>query len=198
MADAGACVVVVMAAGGSSRMGEPKQLLAVDGEPLVRRAARVALDAGLARVLVVLGAEAERVRAAIQDLDLAIVVNAGWREGLASSLRAGVGEVERIAPGARGLIVLPADQPRMPAGHLRRIDAAQRRSGATVVASDYGDHRGPPAYFGRPHFAAIKALRGDGGAREFLQGDGVETVAAPAGSDFDLDRPDDLLRLRER
>lgn len=198
MADAGACVVVVLAAGGSSRMGRPKQLLDVDGEPLVRHAARVALDAGSGRVLVVLGAEAERVRAAIEDLDLAIVVNPDWREGLASSLRAGVAEVERIAPDARGLIVLPADQPRMPALHLRRIDEAQRRSSATVVASDYGDHRGPPAYFGHRHFAALKALRGDAGARELLQVDGVETVAAPAGSDLDLDRPADLLRLRER
>lgn len=197
MADPGPCVVVVLAAGGSSRMGRPKQLLDVDGEPLVRRAAQVAMDAGLGRVLVVLGAEAGRVRAAIEDLDLGIVVNSGWPEGMASSLRAGVAEIGRVSPDARGLIVLPADQPRMTAEHLRRIDAAQRHSGAAVVASDYGDHRGPPAYFGRRFFAALDALRGDTGARDLLQGDGVETVAAPAGSHLDLDRPADVRRLRE-
>lgn len=198
MADAGPCVVVVLAAGGSRRMGRPKQLLDIDGEPLVRRAVRVALDAGLGRVLVVIGAQAGRIRTAIEDLDVAIVVNPDWQEGIASSLRAGVAEIGRVAPDARGLIVLPADLPRMPAEHLARIDAAQRRSGATVVASDYGDHRGAPAWFGRRHFAALGALRGDAGARDLLQGEDVETVAAPSGSGLDLDLPADVLRFRGR
>lgn len=197
MAEEGFCAVVVLAAGGSRRMGRPKQLLHLDGQPLVRRAVRVALDAGLGRVFVVIGAEAGRIRPALEDLDVTIVVNPDWQDGIASSLRAGVAEIGRVAPDARGLIVLPGDQPRMPAEHLARIDAAQRGSGAAIVASDYGDHRGPPAYFGRRHFAALMALRGDAGARDLLQGDGVETVTAPAGSHFDLDHPADVLRLRE-
>jgi molybdenum cofactor cytidylyltransferase len=197
MADPGPCAVLVLAAGGSKRMGRAKQLVRVGGLPLLRHAALVAIEARLQAVVVVLGAEAERVRASIADLDVRIVVNAGWREGLASSLRAGTSEIERILPDARGLIAMPADQPRLSAAHLQAIDRAQRERGAMLVASDYGDHRGPPAYFGRLHFPALKSLRGDVGARELLRGDAVETVAAAPGSGLDVDRPRDLARWRD-
>jgi molybdenum cofactor cytidylyltransferase len=197
MAEAGDCAVVVLAAGGSTRMGEPKQLIRINGVPLVRRASLVAVEARLGRVFVVLGAEREAIRPAIADLDLSMVVNADWREGLASSLRAGVEAVLCELPAARGLIAMPADQPRLTAEHLRALDATQRARGAAIVASDYGDHRGPPAYFARAEFPALAALRGDAGARGLLGGPAVETVAAPPGSGFDVDRPEDLERFRD-
>ncbi len=178
-------------------MGRPKQLLVVNGEPMLRVAVRMALEAGLRPVVVVLGAQADRIRPCIEDLDVHAVENAAWQEGMASSLRAGITAVERVAPAARGLIVMPADQPRLTATHLRNIEAAQRASGRTIVASDYGDHLGSPAYFGRRHFPALQALRGDAGARELLQDDAVERIAAPAGCAFDLDRVADLARLRD-
>ncbi len=97
----------------------------------------------------------------------------------------------------RGLLVLPADQPRLTAEHLRALDAAQRAGGAGVVASDYGDHRGPPALFAASQYAALRALCGDAGARDLLRGDAVLTVAAPPGSGLDLDRPSDVDSLRD-
>jgi molybdenum cofactor cytidylyltransferase len=197
MADLGPCPILVLAAGGSKRMGRAKQLLLVDGLPLLRRAVLVAIEARPQAVVVVLGAEAGRVRTSIADLDVRIVVNERWREGLASSLSAGTSEIERILPDARGLIAMPADQPRLRAAHLRAIDRAQRERGAAIVATDYGDHRGPPAYFGRLHFPALKSLRGDVGARELLRGDAVETVAAEPGSGVDVDRPRDLARFQD-
>ncbi len=178
-------------------MGRPKQLLIVDGEPMLRMAVRMALEASLHPVVVVLGAQADRIRPHLEDLAVFIVVNPGWQEGMASSLRAGIAGVERIAPRAHGLIVMPADQPRLTATHLRNIEAAQRASGRTIVASDYGDHLGPPAYFSRRHFPALQALRGDAGARELLRDDAVERVAAPAGCAFDLDSLADIARLRD-
>ncbi len=198
MAEAGPCVILLLAAGGSTRMGQLKQLLQVEGQPLLRRAARAAIDAGLHRVLVVLGAEAARVLPVIADLDVGIVLNPEWPEGIASSLRAGVLAVEQGLPDARGLIVMMADQPWMPAAHLCRIDAARRTGCGSIVASDYGDHLGPPAYFDRQHFPALKALRGDAGARTLLLSEAVVAVAAPAGSDADLDEPRDLLRMADR
>ena len=194
MAEDGPCVVLLLAAGGSTRMGRPKQLLEIEGESLLRRAARTAIDAGLRRVLVVLGAEAARIRPTIEDLDAGIVLNPDWAEGMASSLRAGMAAVERDLPDARGVIVMTADQPWLPAAQLRCIDAAQRAGGASIVASDYGDHLGPPAFFGRRHFPALMALRGDTGARELLRAESVLRVAAPAGSGADLDCPRDVLR----
>jgi molybdenum cofactor cytidylyltransferase len=195
MADAGPCVVLLLAAGASTRMGRPKQLLDVEGQPLLRRAARTAIDAGLHRVLVVLGAEAARIRPVVADLDLDIVMNPEWPEGIASSLRAGVAAVELDHPDARGLIVMMADQPGITAAHLGRIDAAQRAGDAPIVASGYGEFRGPPAYFGRGSFAALKSLRGDVGARRLLQAEAILTVAAPPGSGADLDTPLDCHRL---
>lgn len=197
MAEAGDCVVAVLAAGGSSRMGEPKQLLRIDGEPLVRRAVRLATEARVGPTVVVLGAEAGRIRAEIEDLPIQIVLNAGWEEGLASSLRAAVEAAERGHPAARGLLVMPADQPRLTAAHLRALDAAQRAGGAPIVASDYGDHRGPPALFAASQYAALRALCGDAGARDLLAVAGVATVAAPPGSGLDLDRPSDVDRQRD-
>jgi molybdenum cofactor cytidylyltransferase len=197
MAECADCLVAVLAAGGSSRMGEPKQLLRIDGESLIRRAARIATEARVGPVIVVLGAEADRIRGEIEDLPIRIVLNAGWQEGLASSLRAAVEAAVRAQSAARGLLVLPADQPRLTAEHLRALDAAQRAGGAGVVASDYGDHRGPPALFAASQYAALRALCGDAGARDLLRGDAVLTVAAPPGSGLDLDRPSDVDRLRD-
>lgn len=189
MAETGPCALLVLAAGGSSRMGQPKQLLIVDGEPLVRRVALTALEANLHPVVVVLGAQADRIRPHLQDLAVSIVENPRWQEGMASSLRAGVGAIMADVPRARGLIVMLADQPRLTAVHLRNLEAAQRASNRTIVASDYGDHLGPPAYFGRAHFRALLALRGDVGARELLRAFDAESIAAPAGSGMDLDSP---------
>ncbi len=197
MAEAEPCALLVLAAGGSRRMGIAKQLMRINGEPLVRAAARIAVGANLQPVVVVLGAQADRIRPQLEGLAVVAVDNANWQEGLASSLRTGIDAVVRAAPLARGVIVMPADQPRLTAAHLMNIEAAQRAGGSAIVASDYGDHRGPPAYFGRRHFPALRALRGDTGARELLCGDDVELVTAPPGSGFDLDQPQDVRRLRD-
>lgn len=197
MADAAPCAVIVLAAGGSSRMGRPKQLLDVEGQPLLRRAVGTALEARLGPVLVVLGAGAAEVRPAIAGLDIHVVENPGWQEGLSSSLRAGVEAAGLVAPAVRGLIAMPADMPRITALHLRALDARQRALGAAIVATDDGDHRGPPAFFARAVFAALAALRGDAGARGLLGGHGVVTVAATSGAGIDIDSPEDLQRFRD-
>lgn len=197
MTETDPCALLVLAAGGSKRMGQPKQLLSVNGEPLIRRVTLIALEANLRPVVVVLGADAERIRPRLEDLAVLIVENPQWQEGVASSLRAGVGAITCDAPQARGLIVMLADQPRLPAAHLTRIEAAQRASSRTIVATDYGDHLGPPAYFGRQHFPSLQALRGDVGARELLRAFAVESIAMPAGAGPDLDSPADYARLRD-
>ena len=197
MTEAEPCALLVLAAGGSQRMGEPKQLLSVRGEPLIRRVTRTALEADLHPVVVVLGAQADRIRPHLRDLAVSTVENLNWQEGLASSLRAGLEAIMTDVPQVRGVIVMPADQPWLTAAHLRNIEAAQRASNRTIVASDYGDHLGPPAYFGRKHFPALLTLSGDAGARELLRAFDAESVAAPAGSGIDCDNPADYARLRD-
>lgn len=196
MADPG-CALLLLAAGGSRRMGEPKQLLDVGGEPMIRVAARVALSAALHPTVIVLGAHAERIRDLLKGLPLEIVENPQWEDGMASSLRAGLTAVLTKAPRILGLIVMLADQPRLTAGHLRALVSAQRDSGRPVVASDYGDHLGPPAYFGREHFSALLALHGDHGARALLQELDALPVAISADAGADLDTSSDYARLIE-
>ena len=187
---------MLLAAGGSSRLGEPKQLLVHGGEPLVRRAARAALDAGAAPVFAVLGAEAAPVRRALDGMrEVRTVVNAAWATGLASSLAAGIGAA-RDASECDGVLVLLADQPLVDAASLRRLlDAfgGERR----VVASSYAGTLGVPAVFGREHLDALCALQGDRGAGAWLRGRAAEVTPVPMdAAALDVDTAADVARLR--
>ena len=185
---------VVLAAGASTRLGAPKQLVECAGEPLVRRAARAALDAGADPVIVVLGAHADVVRPALDSLMVDVVLNEAWPTGLASSLAAG----HRAAMDARAdaVLVTLADQPLVDAAALRRMLAAFPGP-HRVVASSYGDALGVPAVFGHEHVAELSALAGDAGAGAWLRHRaGAVTRVALDGAALDVDTPADVARLR--
>ncbi len=179
---------LVLAAGASTRLGEPKQLVRLQGETLLERAVRVAGEAGLTPIAVVLGAAAKRV-AEESDLRSAwVVVHAGWTEGMGSSIRAGMELVQGFQE-CDGVIVMTSDMPKVTAAHLRHLSERPEE----VVASLYAGRRGVPAYFPRAQFAALLGLRGDAGARELL----LEARAVElAGGDMDVDTAADLERLR--
>ena len=189
---------VLLAAGASRRLGRAKQLETLEGEPLVRRAARAALGAGCEPVVVVLGAEAEAVAAALDGLALTLVRNEAWEEGMASSLGAGLAALGDAAPEARGALLLLADQPAVDAALLRRLLARFEESGARrIVACAYGGGRGAPAVFPRTLFSELAALRGDRGAKPVLEAHRAEVleVSFPEG-ELDVDTPADLARAR--
>jgi CTP:molybdopterin cytidylyltransferase MocA len=177
---------VLLAAGGSSRLGRPKQLVQVEGRTLVRRAAEACVASLARRTHVVVGAHAEAVAAALAGLDVAIVANPRWSEGVSTSIRAGVA----AAGDADGVVLVLADQP-----HLRAetLDALVRAivGPASLAASRYAGGRGAPAAFGRDHFAALAALRGDRGAKELMAGADVVEVPFPEGA-ADVDTEEDL------
>ncbi|HMH11874.1 MAG TPA: nucleotidyltransferase family protein, partial [Edaphobacter sp.] len=108
---------VVLAAGSSSRLGEPKQLVRLGGENLLERAVRVACEAGCAPVVVVLGAGAEMIRSQCSMGDARVLVNEGWEEGMASSIRLGMGILEDV----EGVVLMTCDQPAVTVGHLSRL-----------------------------------------------------------------------------
>lgn len=174
---------VLVAAGASRRLGRPKQLLDWHGEPLVRRAARAALDAGVDELVVVLGAEAEAVQAALEGLDVRIVEHPGWPEGMGSSIAAGVGAATGDA-----VLVLTCDQPGVDAALLRLLVEAMQ-AGHTRVACAYSGVVGVPALFSAPaDFAALRALSGEQGARGILRSDAhavCAIAAAQAAHDID-------------
>lgn len=193
---------VVLAAGGSTRLGHPKQLVTLDGRPLVARAAAAALGAGAEPVVVVLGAHADAVRAALGGLAVHPVAHPGWAGGLGSSLGCGVAALAERAPAADAVLVTLADQPLVTADDLRRLcdawaSAADRD--AAIVAAAYADTVGVPAVFGRAHLAALRDLPQGAGAGGLLRAAGDRVVRVPVpGAAVDVDTPADLARLRAR
>lgn len=183
---------IVLAAGSSSRLGRPKQLVEFEGETLLNRTLRLAREAGADPVLAVLGAHIEQIRPTLPT-QIQIVENNDWQSGMASSLRAGI---HAIAPGAPGVLLLLCDQPRVTAAHLRALVAAFSVQPPFIAASRYAGKRGIPAAFPKSLFPALAALQGDKGARAILADPPCALVEIDfPGASVDVDLPDDLPQL---
>ncbi len=181
--------VLILAAGGSRRLGRPKQLVRLGREPLVVRAVRVARTLRPLWIGVVVGARAGRVAAALTGLDAKIVHARRWRDGLAASLAAGVRHAPRRA---RWLLVMTVDQWRLGGADLARLLAA---SGRNPAAAAYAGRFGVPAVFPRRQWVALLRLRGDRGAQQLLAGAPTTAVPMPSAA-IDLDTPAELSALR--
>ena len=188
---------VILAAGGSRRMGAPKQVAQIDGKPLVIYAVQQALAAGAAEVLVVTGAYGALVEDALAErkqgggVPVRVVHNAEWQSGQASSMHAAV---RGLAATMAGALFLPVDQPFVPVALLRRlVDGWQ--GGASLVAPEVDGHlRGAPCFFDRSLFPELMAVQGDVGGRAVLQrhaatARGIPTLAATLD---DIDTPQQL------
>ncbi len=186
---------IVLAAGEGTRLGRPKQLLRWRGEPLVRRAARAALLAGLEPVVVVTGAAREAVQQAVRDLPVQPVHNADWPSGQGSSVRAGV----QALPAAVGAaIFLLADQPFVPPTLLRALVAEHRRTLAPIVAPQVGGRRATPVLFDRVTFPDLCALQGDVGGRALFARFPLRYLPwLDERLRLDVDTPADWERLRD-
>jgi len=186
---------VVLAAGASTRMGENKLLLRLDGEALVARTARRAAAAGLEPVVVVLGHEAELVGRELDGIACRAVLNAEHATGQASSFRAGIAAVPGDAPAA---VILLADMPHVTVEMIAKLVARYRRTRAPLVVSEYGGVHAPPTLYDRSLFAEIRGMSGDGCGRQVVRRHRAEAEAVtwPAEWLADLDEPGDLDRLR--
>jgi molybdenum cofactor cytidylyltransferase len=159
---------VILAAGASRRLGEPKQLLRLHGKPLLLHVAERAARVTGPRVVVVLGAHASRLRAVLASCRPRprIVYNPHWPSGMASSLRCGI---EALPPTARGALLLLTDQPRVSARSLERLATAWAARPVRAVAAYYLDRAGTPAILPQRTFQAARKLTGDVGARSLLR-----------------------------
>jgi molybdenum cofactor cytidylyltransferase len=185
---------IVLAAGGSSRMGQTKALLELDGRSLVRRAVDVARSVDCRPCVVVVGSDAERVRSELPSEAVQVVHNERWQEGLAGSIGRGIRALPEAVDAA---LLLLCDQPGVSSSLIEEMIETQRTSGKSIVASRYGDVVGAPVLFLRSRFSALLALEGDVGARAIVReaGPDLATVAFPDGA-FDLDTPEDVARWK--
>jgi molybdenum cofactor cytidylyltransferase len=185
--------VLVLAAGAGSRFGSPKQLVRIGGESLLQRAVTRATEVGGHAVTVVLGAHAAELTPLLRHSAATVLINRHWEEGLASSLRLGIAQLQGSAD---AILVTLADQAAITAFDLRRLAGAWRRQPESVIAASYDGHVGVPAVFPRHAFPSLLALRGDMGARPVLSqlADRVMRVPMPHAA-IDIDTPEDLLKL---
>lgn len=195
----GAVGAVVLAAGASTRMGRPKQVLRFGGETLLRRAALAALGAGCRPVVVVTGAHAELTREELRGLDVREALNGRWETGMASSVRAGLAALLEADARTSAVVLLLCDQPYVTPEHVAALVAAHRATSRAVVASEYGGDRGDcgvPALFARTLFEELMQLEGGAGAKQVIKRHSHEAhfLPFPEGA-FDVDTPDDFSRL---
>jgi len=189
---------VVLAAGRSTRLDAefPKQLLAVDSEPMARRVVRAALGSRLAEVVVVLGHRAADVGSVLAGLGVRTVENPDHADGQSTSVRAGLAA---LSPSMAAAMFLPADQPLLTSSTIDRLIAAWEASPDAIVVPARGGRRGSPVLFGRELFSELEALRGDVGGRALLprHEDRIVTVEVDAAELDDVDTVEDLQRMRD-
>lgn len=180
-------------------MGQPKQLLEYRGEPLIQRAVRAALATTCRPVIVVLGAEAGRIREAVpRDEEVVIVDNPDWPLGMSTSLKKGLEESEARDPELEGILFMVVDQPYLTPDMLTQLLERFHSGRSRIVAARYGEVAGVPALIPRRFFRDLKRLRGDKGARALFKAfpEALDTIPFPEGG-FDIDTPSDYDRLRE-
>lgn len=187
---------VLLAAGSSERYGDRNKLLAeLDGEPLVRHAARALDGAGLDTAAAVVAADADGVRDALADFDLELVANSEAAEGRASSIRRGV----RWARGSDAVCFALGDMPRVAPEAIDRLVAAYRDGSGSALAAGYEGQRGNPVLFDSRYFDALAALEGEEGGRSVFRDadDSAVVETGDPGALVDVDTPADLAALEE-
>lgn len=189
---------IVLAAGRSSRMAPRNKLLEViDGEPMVRRVASVALASGAHPVIAVTGHDSGAVAEALRGLKVRIVHNDCWAEGLSTSLRAGLGALPSECEGA---LICLGDMPGIEAGVLKDLMTAFAASGRDAICVPVrSGRRGNPVLWGKAFFVEMLTIEGDAGAKHLIERhehDVVEVEVATDSIFVDVDAPSDLRRFK--
>lgn len=188
---------VILAAGGSTRMGQPKLSLNWHGTPLVRWVARMALTAGCSPVIIVTGAQPDLDFTSLENLPLIFAHNPDWESGQSSSVRTGIAALPQDIDAA---LVLLGDQPQIPLSVLNTLINAYyaKTPPPLILATAVGEERANPVLFDRSMFNALTSLEGDAGARTIFSLYPVELVPFQnAILRLDIDSPEDYQRLME-
>lgn len=187
--------IVILAAGASKRLGRPKQLLPWQGETLLLRTIKTALATPCRPVAVVLGAHAGIIQPTIEHLEVQIVLNPEWQQGMSTSLKIGLQTLLTANANLEAALFLVADQPLLSTTHLQQLLAQPLDEGG-IAASVYNEKASVPALFHRRWFSELLNLTGDQGARTLLTRHEaqVQSIPFPEGA-FDIDTLEDYEKL---
>jgi molybdenum cofactor cytidylyltransferase len=186
---------LLLAAGGSTRFGSPKQLAEFEGKTLIRRAAEAACRSGCSIVVAVLGASADESRHQLSDLDLVTVENKDWQSGMSSSIRLGLSKLIELEPQLDAVLITLMDQPEVTAPHLAAFISMFAELRPPLIAAEYSGTTGVPVLFSRVFFNELLQLKGDQGARSIIRArSDVQTISLDEAA-IDIDSVSDLETL---
>lgn len=188
--------VIILAAGRSSRLGSPKQLLPYHGKTLLQHSIDNAKEIGSNQVVVVLGSGKELIENKINSEGIMIVENSHWESGIASSIKIGINTLTKILPNIDAAIVMACDQPFADSKILKKLLLKQIESGKAIIGCSYDNTKGIPALFHSSLFPELISLQGDIGAKKLFEKyqDVTSFVPFTDGS-IDIDTLEDYKKL---
>jgi molybdenum cofactor cytidylyltransferase len=195
--------IILLAAGASSRLGKPKQLLSYEGKTLLQHGIQQAVATGATPIIAVLGANADFLIKETAYHGIEVILNPQWNEGMASSIRCGIKYLQDRKPDVHAAIIMVCDQPYVTTQLLNDLVENYQATRKPIVASSYANIQGTPALFDKTIFAALLELKGDVGAKKIMKENPgmVELVNFPLGN-IDIDTKEDYeslpLHLRRR
>ena len=185
--------ILILAAGASSRMGQPKQLLPFANKTLIQLSIETALDSHCKNIYCVVGANANAVIENIGDYPIHIIQNPNYQQGLSSSIKAGLEVLEK--ENFEAVLITLADQPKINSSHLNSLINTWKDHPYQAVATRYKDNIGVPTLFPKHYFKDLKALTGDKGARTLLNKSKKDFLAISFEELADIDTPEDYQKL---
>ena len=189
--------ILILAAGGSSRLGQAKQLLPFGESTMLNRIVDVALQSKIGNIYVVLGASYDEVKSSIVDTSVHVIYNKNWANGLSTSIVTGVNEILQQTPSTQGILIMLGDQILILPTHINQVVQMFLAENCDIVYADYKSNYGPPAIFGIKTFNELLSLEMDQGAKKLIKSDmyKVASVIIQEGK-YDIDTTSDYEQIK--
>ena len=188
--------IIILAAGASTRLGEPKQLLTFQNKTLISRAVETSINSKCVNTAVILGANVETIKKEIEDFPINICTNENWKTGMASSIKCGLDLLLSEQKKLNAVLILLCDQPFIESKHINQLLKTFEQTNKDIVATEYKNTIGVPALFSSKLFDKLLKLEGDKGARQIIKTnpDLLQTIPIPE-AEFDIDTVEDYQKL---
>ncbi len=189
--------IIILAAGASLRLGQPKQLLDYNGKPMLAYAVEQALESNCGLVSIVLGASSQQIKPCLSSFPVEVIINNHWKRGIGSSIAKGIQQVESKRPMTKAILLMLCDQPYINSNLLKKIFTAFEYSEKSIVASEYDNSFGIPAIFDQKLFSVLRKLNEDEGAKKIISKNRENALFIPfPGGGIDIDTMEDYEKLK--